>query len=326
MNCPLKFRTTVLILACLPVSIFAEEVDMSDWLDPINRDEDISNSIVSATVSQFGHDLFEYVYRIESSTNNKGNISDFELDLSCELVFDEVELPAPTNPEINSDSSADGQHVPAVIFGAEGGANPLGISIFNQALWVLTVGPGEVAEGFSVISPAPPGLRTYKMEADFDSFGWRYDLYEEGDPRIKWVSTEFQTQGEVIGPACRIDDDEPEIAFLGTAEEPFGINKLLAYADPISDSIETDGGSFALTVFYDENIDINTFKAKLGGKDVSSSFTPEPGTFEAVSIEGMWKKNTRLHLSVLGKINDKTRGNSKFKSIDNDVFSITSSN
>jgi hypothetical protein len=123
-----------------------------------------------------------------------------------------------------------------------------------------------------------------------DTYGWRYDLYEPGDPRIKWIN-DFTVRMEVIGPACRIDE-EPEIAFLGAAEEPFGMNKLLAYASPISDQLEADGNSLELILFYDERIDPGTFKARLNGEDVSAAFSPEPGTHERVTVSGKLGRTT----------------------------------
>ena len=325
MNTRLCSGIILLIVAISVIAMEEDNPDMSDWLDPINRDESILNTTLSTTVTNIGGGLFEYVYLIDSGVDNKGIIGDLVIDLSCDLQFEEVELPQVENPIINRDASEDGQHVPAVTLGANFTSSPMGISVLNRALWALNIAPGETAESPRIISPGPPGLRDFELNVNMDTWGWRYDLYEDNDPRIKWIN-DFRVAGEVIGPACRIDDDEPEIAFLGAAEEPFGINKLLAYADPISDSIEPTSGSFDLSIFYDDNIDKKSFKAKLNGKDVSSFFTPEPGEFEIVTIEGNLKKNAKLHLSVLGKINDKTRGNSKFRSIDNDVFSITNSN
>ncbi|MBD3647777.1 MAG: hypothetical protein HUJ31_10070 [Pseudomonadales bacterium] len=295
---------------------------MSNWKDPINRDESIDQTTASAVVSKTTGGLYEYVYTIDSSVDNQGTIANFSLDVSCDLDFGDVTLP-PEEPHLgNPDASADGKHVPIVTYSAPDVASAIGISTRNKALWVLGVKPGQVVSGFKLVSQAPPGLRTYTMEPDISTWGWRYDLYEPGDPRIKWLQ-DYRVTGEVIGPACKLDDD-PEIAFLGAAEEPFGINRLLAYATPINAAIElTAAESLELIVFYDQGIDAKTFKGRLNGKDISSLFSPEAGPFEKVIVTGPWKKNNnRLHLSALGNVGDKERGNNAFKSIDNDVFEI----
>ncbi|MDH5767217.1 MAG: hypothetical protein OEZ38_14475, partial [Gammaproteobacteria bacterium] len=132
-------------------------------------------------------------------------------------------------------------------------------------------------------------------------------------------------RGTTLGPECTTEFG-PEIEWLGSQEEPFGINQLLAYAEPISDELLAydSNDAVTITVFYHSGIDVGSFKAKADGKDISNLFHPSPDTYETVTIQtGNWNNNSRIHLSVLGVVTDKNKGNNQFKSIDNDVFKIT---
>lgn len=250
-NC-IRLMQAILLFLFVSTMARADDPDISTWKDPINRDETIAYTTVSSVVSRQEDGLYRYTYTVDSSTDNKGTISNLSIDLSCGLDFGDVMLPSVPFPDANFDASDDGQHVPAALFGVAQQVNAQGISSTNEGQWTLLLPPGKQRTGFYLVSPAPPGLRNYTMIPVMHKWGWRYDLYEPGDPRIKWIP-DFTVTGQVIGPACKIKET-PEIAFLGSAEEPFGLNKLLAYAKPISDELKVQNGEVTLTIFYDEDL------------------------------------------------------------------------
>lgn len=230
------------------------------------------------------------------------------LDISCDLDFSSVDYPSVTP---RSDDS-DGKHVPV---------GRVDVAVGNDVFMpFIGLKPGETAIRF-LISPAPPAERNYDIQPDFDNYGWRYDLYHGDD--VKSME-DFIHSGTTTGPECTLEFG-PEIEWFGPSEEPFGINRLLAYAEPITDELLANDSydSVTITVFYHAGIDPDTFKAKLDGKDITEQFNPEPDTYETVTIsDGNWNNNSRIHLSVLGVIDDKNKGNNNFKSIDNDVFKV----
>lgn len=296
--------TLILSISVSAVIADEPEPDVSDWKDPRTRDEDISHTQITVKTTRIKSGLYLYGYSIVSPPENKGTIGSFKLDVSCDLDFSTVEFP-PVEPL--RDSSRD-PHVPV---------GNVHISRANMAYYNMSLKPGEQTVRF-LTSPAPPTERAYLLAVDMDSEGWRYDLYPEG----KWTQ-DFIVRGTVLGPECTLDFG-PEIEYLGAAEEPFGVNKLLAYAEPVTDELVLSNAaeSVTVTLFYDAKADPSTFKAKLDGKDISALFNPVPDTYETVVISGDWKINSRIHLSILGTVDDKNKGNNKFKSIDNDVFKV----
>lgn len=304
------YIVTLIFLVSTPPAFggFYEDEDKSDWKDPRTRDEDISNTNIKVLVKRVDG-LYYYAYEIHSPLENKGIINSMKIDISCDLDFSSVEYP-PVTPR---DDLSDGKHVPV---------GRVSVDNRNKVYMPLAgVKPGETTVRF-LISPAPPIERYYSLAPKFDNYGWRYDLYSD----YKSIK-DFVVKGTTTGPECTLDFG-PEIEWFGPSEEPFGVNKLLAYAEPITDELLVNDSSdnVVITLFYDAGVDPNTFKAKLDGKDISDQFSPEPDTYETVTINGNnWNNNSRIHLSVLGIIDDKNKGNNKFKSIDNDVFKVKTS-
>lgn len=300
----LSVSANTFIILINTFTVIADEPDMSDWKDPRTRDEDISHTQITVKTTRVKNGLYLYGYSFVSPPENKGVVRSFDLDISCDLDFSTVEFP-PVEPY--SDFSKD-THVPV---------GNVHIGRANVAKYPLSLKPGENTVRF-LMSPAPPAERTYDLSVEMDSYGWRYDLYPDG----KWTQ-DFLFSGTVLGPACTLDFG-PEIEYLGAAEEPFGVNKLLAYAEPVTDELILNNAtnSVTMTLFYDAKADPSTFNAKLDGKDISNLFNPVPDTYETVVISGNWKINSRIHLSILGTVDDKNKGNNNFKSIDNDVFKV----
>lgn len=296
-----------LLLAALIVPSFSSAA----LKDPFTRNEDISNTIVDVDISREG-DIYRYSYTIISSTTNIGTISNFLLDLSCGLEFSGVEIPVPAErPGYEGNISRDGNHVPAELLAEPGTSGLYAITVFNHALWGVHIPPGTQMGRLSVLSPAPPGPRSYRIEPLFRTDpSWDYSGLDEETPDVPWID-DFTVTGIVMGPACEKDDSQSDL-FLGSGTEPYNINTLLSYSEPKRDPVylDNDGDSIRLTIHYAESIQKNSFKAKLNGLDISDRFEPIPGKQETVSIDGPWKRLNRLSLSVLGVVDGRVKGQS----------------
>lgn len=282
--------------------------------DPKLRDEDISNTIVSVNVEP-GNGLYKYTYTIESPDTNKGIINDFLVDVSCDIQFDEVEIPVEGDRlGYNGNKSEDGQHVPVEIFAGYGTSNIYSITSNNHALWNIYLKPGETITNVYLISPAPPGERTYTLIPYMDTAGWDYNLYDEDDPAVPWIG-DFTITDTVIGPSCSEDQPPPSELFLGSGKEPFNINGLLSYSTPEQDPIYLDSinDSIKIHIYYSESIQKKFFKAKLNGADISDKFSPMPGTNEIIEISGQWGKLNKLIIFVPGVTDGRVKGVSQDK-------------
>jgi len=290
----------------------------ADLLDPKLRDENISNSQIQVKVERNG-DLFKYTYTIASPDTNKGIISSLQLDISCNLNFGDISIPVDSDrASYNGDKSKDGLHVPAEIFAAPGTAAYTSINASNYANWGVFLKPGNSVTNLYIVTPAPPGNRVYMLSPYMDVQGWDYSLYPEGDPDVPWVG-DFTVSGLITGPACSTDipPPPPSELFPGTGREPFQINDLLSYSEPVKVPVTIDNSSFKLTIYYSKSIEPKTFMAKLNGKHITQKFNPLPGTSETVIINGPWKKRNKLMLSVSGISNEQERGVSLDKRPDN---------
>lgn len=274
--------------------------------------------------------MYEYTYDIQSLETNKGLIASISIDLACELDFGNVKF-IDNKCCYFSDSSKDGKHVPVDTFFRKGEAGYPGISVDNKFSWMILLRPGYKAEGIKLISPAPPGLRTYTLRPSMQPDGWDYGSYEEEDPTVPWIA-DFTVTGSIKAPACSLDTAILENdRFEGTGGEKFGINKLLTYATPDKDPIilSSDNETIKFNIFYSKFIKKTDFKANLNGKDISYLFNPAPATNEIVTISTKWKRLNKLILSVpvirVDEPWNKYRDVMSLKyydSFDNDVFHI----
>jgi len=334
-------KSSSLLVVVLVIPVFSGAAAK----DPLTRDEDISNTLIDVNVSKEG-EIYQYDYTIMSSASNVGVISKFFLDLSCGLEFESIEIPVPTErPGYEGNVSRDGNHVPAELFAESGTSGLYAITVFNHALWGVHIPPGEQLGRLSVLSPAPPGPRSYRIEPLFRTDpSWDYSGLDEETPGVPWID-DFTVTGTVTGPACAKDDSQSDL-FLGSGTEPFKINTLLSYSEPKQDPVYLDniGDTFRLNIHYAESIQKPSFKAKLNGTDISDRFNPVPGKQETVEFDGPWKRLNRLSLSVLGVVDGRIKGQSgekrpsqsrntpadekaarkfdEFKSRDTDVFHI----
>lgn len=315
--------------------------------DPRTRDETISNTTITSTVKKRSDGMYEYIYDIESSSTNKGVIGGFVIDVSCDLDFGEVVFSDPKDPYFEKVLSKDGKYIPLQAYGVFAVTSDSGISRKNNLYFNMDFGPGRIAKGLKIVSPAPPGMRSYELRPYMEPDGWDYASYSEDDPTVPWID-DFRVTGVIQAPACTFEVPSTEDdRFHGTGKEPFGINKLLTYDTPEKDPINVSSSNEAIQfhIYYRDNIDKARFKAKLNGKNISHLFKPTPGTDETVTISGEWKNRlNKLILSVPGIVDGRVKGKSaevrsdkslntpanvnaaikfdEFKSKDNDVFHI----
>ena len=328
------------------LSVFITRFAYAEALkDPRTRDENISNTILKITVNKRADGMYEYIYDIESPVTNKGLIASLGIDIACDLDFGEVIFSEPADPYFSGSASKDGNHVPVQPHGVYAVTAYSNISIDNRIYWVMSFKPGNIGKGIKLISPAPPGLRTYTLRPYMEPDGWDYASYDEDDPTVPWIE-DFTVTGSITAPACAIDTPPTDDRFEGSGREPFGINKLLTYSNPVKDPIAVSSGNEVIIfdITYSSNILKNSFSARLNGNDISKRFNPVPNTNETIKLNGPWKDRNRLVLSVLGIVGDRVKGRSmdkrpaqsfdtpaseravikfdEFKSKDNDIFHI----
>ncbi|MBN4080642.1 hypothetical protein JYT31_03155 [Beggiatoa alba] len=298
--------------------------------DPRMRDEDISGTIVSVKVTLLPSGLYEYVYDVTSPETNKGRILDFGIDIACSQNFGAFAYPEPPAPYFSGDFSGDGKHIPIQAYGVKGFTGLMSISKDNKIGWLVAMDPGDIAKGFRIISPAPPGPRTYKLFPSMDTEGWDYDTYEE-DPDVPWTP-DFTVYGTITGPSCLLTPptEPPADRYAGNGHESAEINDLLTYSAPLRDRFHVSDGTtvYAMTLHYGKNIDPKSFKVAPG--KLRDLFNPVAGTSETVQLP-LSKKKNKFKLKVrLVKSKDKAdddidkddKKKGKGKTKDKDTFEI----
>lgn len=178
--------------------------------DPGTRNEDISNTVIKVEVTR-EQGLYKYVYTLVNPGTNLGTINNLMIDLSCDINFPDVAIPADSKRNgYIGDSSTDGKHVPIEVFAAYGTSNAYGVTKDNHALWGLYLQPGNQVTNIWLLSPAPPGERTYIVEPYMDNAEpWDYSSVSEGDPTVPWIE-DFTISGNVVGPACSLDKSDQD--------------------------------------------------------------------------------------------------------------------
>lgn len=93
--------------------------------------------------------------------------------------------------------------------------------------------------------------------------------------------------------------------FDGGGQRPKDVNKFLSYGNITKSHVDLsfDMRNIKLLIFYNNSILPQTFKAKLNDKDITSTFNPVPGKFEAIDLILVKGKNT-LILSVEGTLSN----------------------
>lgn len=309
-------------VVCISLALLSCAAATAETLkDPYTRDEDISKTELTAKVSRDGAGLYHYVYRLESSIQNKGAIGGFSVDISCGLSFDPIELPNAAGLEGHlGDLSFDGKHVPAAVRAAWGSAHSYLISSNNEASWIMQRGPGGQSDGLEIITPAPPGLRQFLLFPSMDIEGWAYTEDMGEDPNVPWIP-DFMVTGLIEGPAC----GQPTALFLGTQRisETEKINSLLTYGVPLRDRFHTTADELTMTIHYSPDIDPKHFHVEPAS--YRHYFHVAPGTVETVTLP-LDKAKNKIKLQAQarnepGRARDKAEGESASRN-DVDVFEI----
>jgi hypothetical protein len=94
--------------------------------------------------------------------------------------------------------------------------------------------------------------------------------------------------------------------FDGGGQRPRDVNKFLTYAQLSATSTALPAGttSYALLVFFNQNIISSTFHAQLNGIDITSLFSPSPGSGQTIMLP-LQKGRNVLQLSVDGNLTNR---------------------
>lgn len=269
--------------------------------DPRTRDEDISGTTVSVNVFHAARDdgLYEYVYTVHSSVNNKGSVLSLDIDLSCALE-NILELPeAETTQGSLGHYSVNGPYVPAIISADYGQAFLPSIGgVTRKASWGLSLDPGESSTGLRLLSAAAPAFRKYELVPFMDNDrSWAYP--ERPQPDIPWIS-DFTVTGAIAAPGCPNESvplDEPRFAGAHRRAEADPINALLSYRAPLTNRFHVEAGTknIILDIVYSKHIDPATFAVEPDA--LRALFNPVPGGQESVVIP-LTAVRTVFHLGV----------------------------
>jgi len=273
--------------------------------DPINRDEDISNTAVSVKVNALDNGFYEYIYDVESSSENKGRILSFAVDLYCKTPDPVLPFPESADQYFKDFLGDNKDYVSAQVYSVHQQAGAPSITTGHQAAWMITQKPGEYARGMRILSAAPPGNREYELL-----------------PSIKWIP-DFTVRGLTKGPACPGQEDN----FLGSNDwdkESLELNSLLSYSAPTVDQFHVGKGvsQISMTIHYAVNIDPKTFKVTPA--HYKKYFTANPGTSQSISLP-LKKKGKHLNLKLEVRAVASKKGKDKSdldKHKDKDVFVI----
>lgn len=307
---------------------FYVSVSHAEQKDPRLRDENISATEISVKYFMRQDGLMEYVYTINNPPENKGILSMFLVDLTCNKHFEPVSLPYADGKEgyLGENEIIDSLHTPVAIHADYGSSSPYGITSLGSAMWGLYHSPGSDTTGLRLITAAKPGMRAYSLEPYMDNdASWAYP--EDPDPTIPWIP-DFTITGMIAGPGCPGVTEPPSdtnlYAGTGFRVEPENINKLLQYRIPQKDRFHVDAGTkeTSLHIFYGENIDANTFKVQPAY--LKHYFNPVAGSNEQVTLP-LKKERNKMKLSVhtkkvLGTTRKENESHHSYK--DTDVFEI----
>lgn len=308
--------------------------------DPFLRDDDVSLTSLSVSVSRNSQGLYVYTYDIKAPLENTGSVGTFVLDISCpEPVdsrgFDPRDFPSDASPSF----SRDGKHIPVAIDAPLGQSFAFGISEGNAVHWGMVADPGSTKTGLQLITPYPPGAREYRLVPSmrYREEEWDYGSLEEDDETVPWTD-DFTVTGITTGPACpgeEYPDDGGggEVRFPGSpfAGQPELLNELLTYSAPLVDQFHVAAGTreLELTIHYHASIDPHTFRVTPEKHHLRRLFNPKPGTRETVRLPLEPGKN-RIELQVQSRFVPPGQGDRPARevrgrggvSLDRDVFVI----
>ena len=180
-------------------AVFAEE----ELKDPRTRDDDISGTIVEASVSRLPSGVYEYIYRIAAPETNKGSVRGIKIALACDIDFGEIAWPEPPDPVFQGDHSTV-PHVPVQMYIDPEQTSAMSITARGEAYWGLAMDPGEAGERYRMLSPAPPALRRFVLEPSWRTTGYDYgSLSDDELDTVPWIG-DFRVTGMIEAPACKL--------------------------------------------------------------------------------------------------------------------------
>lgn len=193
-----------LTLGIWPHAVVAEAipdvvVDPAYLQDPRTRDEDISHTIITVNWEMLSDGNYAYNYSVETLPENKGTVSLFSIDISCDAPSQE-----PLGyPEFKT-FSGDGKYT---MIGTDhpDHENIHGPKVTrdNRVQWLVSAPPGVLRTGGRIISKEAPVARTYTLRPYWESVNWDYATYGD-DPAARWVD-DFVVTGTTYGPRCSTD-------------------------------------------------------------------------------------------------------------------------
>jgi hypothetical protein len=296
------------ILTVLIVSSLSHAADLKD---PFLRDDDVSGASVEVRVNVDNAGNYVYQYDVLSPETSTGYILSFDLDVTCgEPVDQKGFAPADYQTGRTSDRSEGIPHVPVAIDAPSGQAASPSLTAASRASWMVAMPPGGSSVGLTVVSPYPPGDRTYWLIPSVD-YGWdEYDyetaLKSENRDSIPWIN-DWTVSGIVAGPACPGDeypddgDGNEDSIFFGTLfeGEVEAQNQLLTYSAPLQDQFHQADGprELEMIIHCHADIDPKSFVVTPQRHGIRALFHPVPGTSETIRLPLDVGKN-RIELQV----------------------------
>lgn len=279
--------------------------------DPFLRDDDISGTTLTVSVTMDAVGNYVYKYDLEAPSTNTGRIIGFDVDATCDEEVDQKGFnPYDYPSDGTSYLSEDIPHVPVALEAPYGEAASVALSVNSIASWILSLNPGESASGLTIVSPYPPGDRTYWLvpSADYKSDEYDYEtaLKSENRDSIPWIE-DWTVTGLTQGPACPgheyPDNGTGTPKFEGTLvkSDTEETNALLTYSQPLVDQMTLEPGAteITFTIHYNENIDPKTFRVTPASSGWAKLFHPAPGENETITLP-VGEGKHRIQLNVKG--------------------------
>lgn len=297
-------------------------------VDPINRQENISQLALVATVKKVG-ELYDYQYKLTNHATATTSIMAFELDVFC-AAFPEV---VPEKDSGLDDGvfylSRDGRNIPLIMSPA-----PFqhGISASDRYYSSIFLAPGAtVAFGFQ--SEYAPGYRQYQAHVGTGNESkYDYQSYWDGvdgkDADVLPWYPDWNVSGVTKGPACPGQAATPTTRpiFEGELREGEGpkANSLLRYevkAQRNRFHVPAATTHLELTVYYSPNLDSTSLQVTRNGQDIRSLFHPENGSPEKVLIP-LDGNRTLIRFKGLPELHAVPKGLTVEQARDIDTFEI----
>lgn len=294
-----------LILFCFPIGFCAAD----DKLDPMTRDEDISQASLKSTIKKLPDGKYEYRYVLHSPATSKGTISAVKFDVYCENMPDIGEQQVDDQGLTRDfDSSRDGRHIPLQSKMSGTNLRYAGVTRDNMFTVTLENEPGQSRE-FILLSNNPPGYLPYAFrvsEKNEKLYGYWDEAGQLINENAPWYER-WEVHGVIKGPACigRAATPMTRPTFDGQRmpTESRDIDSLLRFEVPGSRNrwhAAPNVNSVKFRVYYSYFADENTFKVTINGVDSTNLFNPDPGAYEEVTIP-LQGNQTLIEFSVDAK-------------------------